>query len=297
MYRKIAAILLIILVVLIGFRIHQRIQEQRDIKKTSGPEIIPVKVRKVEAQNLQRRLEYVGDVKAQDEALVYPKVTGKVIEKAKEEGNSVNKGEVIVYVDRDEVGLKFEKAPVESPLTGYVGRMYVDLGSSVNLQTAVASVVNLDQVKISVAIPEKYLPNISLGQEARIIVDAYPDNDFTGQVTMISPVLDSATRAAPVEITVANPGHELKSGMFARVNLIIQESEGVPAVLKEAVIGKTPNTYVFVIENNKAQLRQVTLGIYARGFYEIKEGINPGEQVVILGQQRLSDGGKVMVEE
>ena len=85
---------------------------------------IPVKVMKVAIEDLDKALEYVGNIKGRDEAVVYPKVSGKIIEKVKEDGSSVSKGETIAYIDRDEVGLKFEKAPVESPLTGTVGRVY-----------------------------------------------------------------------------------------------------------------------------------------------------------------------------
>ncbi|MFA6610744.1 MAG: hypothetical protein WCT15_07860, partial [Candidatus Omnitrophota bacterium] len=70
-------------------------------------ETIPVKIMKVELRDIKRALEYVGTIKGQDEAVVYPKVSGKIIEKVKEEGTMVNKGDIIAYIDRDEVGLKF----------------------------------------------------------------------------------------------------------------------------------------------------------------------------------------------
>ncbi|MDP2830659.1 MAG: hypothetical protein Q8O02_00205, partial [Candidatus Omnitrophota bacterium] len=120
-------------------------------------EVIPVKVDKVKLRELSETLDYSGDIKAQDEAVIYPKVSGKIIEKVKEDGALINKGEVICYVDRDEVGLKFQKAPVESTLTGILGRVYVDIGENVTANTPVALVVSVDKVKIELDIPEKYL--------------------------------------------------------------------------------------------------------------------------------------------
>ena len=90
--------------------------------KEKAHEAIPVRVQRVELLDIEENLEYSGNIKAEDEAIVYPKVSGKVIEKVREEGSSVNKGDAILYIYRDEVGLKFEKAPVDSPLTGVVGR-------------------------------------------------------------------------------------------------------------------------------------------------------------------------------
>jgi multidrug efflux pump subunit AcrA (membrane-fusion protein) len=266
-------------------------------EKTKAPEVIPVKVLKVELKGILEALEYTGNIKAQDEAIVYPKVSGKIIEKVKIEGSAINKGETLAYIDRDEVGLKFEKAPVESPLSGVVGRVYVDIGENVTAQTSVALVINMDKVKIDLDVPEKYLPRVSQGLEAQIRVDAYPEEEFSGQVTKISPVIDLETRSAPIEITVDNPKHRLKSGMFAKVRLILREHKNVPVILKEAVMGKEPNLYVYIVENNQAILRKITLGLRQGPYFEVREGLRQGDRVVIMGQQRLRDGVSVSVEQ
>jgi len=259
-------------------------------------ESIPVKVVKVELRTIYDILDYAGDVKAQDEALIYPKVSGKIIEKIHDDGSPVNKGDVICYIDRDEVGLDFEKAPVESTLTGVVGRLFVDIGENVTPQTPVAFVVNADKAKIVLDIPEKYLPKLSLLKEAKVKVDSCPDKEFIGLVTKISPVVDLSTRSAPIEITVDNPEGLLKSGMFAKVSIVLEEKAGIGAVLKEAVMGREPEAYVFVVENNKAMLKNVTLGIRQGPYYEIKSGIKEGDLVVIMGQQKLYDKAQVEVE-
>ncbi|MBU1997910.1 MAG: efflux RND transporter periplasmic adaptor subunit, partial [Candidatus Omnitrophica bacterium] len=210
---KIPIMLLIFLVFFAGC------SKQEEQKANNDPPVIPVKVIKAQRKDLVKTLEYAGNIKAKNEVLVYPKVTGKIVEKLKVEGDKVAKVEVIVYIDRDEVGLKFNKAPVESPLTGVIGKMYVDIGSQVSSQTPVAMVLDMDTVKINLDIPEKYIPKIYVGQEARITVDAYPDRDFSGKITQISPLVNQENRAAPIEITIENPEHLLKSGMFVRTTL------------------------------------------------------------------------------
>jgi RND family efflux transporter MFP subunit len=259
-------------------------------------EKIPVKAMKVQPRDLYNILNYAGDVKAQDEAIIYPKVSGKIIEKVRDEGSLVKKGEVICYLDRDEVGLKFEKAPVESTLTGVVGRVFVDIGENVNSQTPVAFVVNAEKVKINLDIPEKYTPGIFLSQEARIRVDAWPQDEFLGVITKISPVMDLSTRSAPIEITVDNPDNRLRSGMFARVDIILKEKKGILAILQEAVMGREPDAYVFIVENNKAKLKKVSLGIRQGPYYEIISGIKNGDLVVIMGQQKLYEEALVEAE-
>lgn len=261
-------------------------------------EVIPVKVVRVEGRTIEEAVNYVGVLKAQEEVEVYPKVSGKIIEKIKEEGSVVKRGETIAYLDRDEVGLKFEPSPVESPLDGVVGSVYIDLGESVTQQTPVALVVDMDKVKVNLEVPEKYLPRINLGQTARITVDAYPEEVFEGEVSKMSPVLVSATDAVPIEISVSNPEHRLKSGMFARVELILQRHEAAVTVLKEAVIGRPPDFYVYVIEDGKsiASSRKVSVGILEGSYCQIKSGLSVGEMVVVVGQHRLYDGAKITME-
>ncbi|MFA5388351.1 MAG: efflux RND transporter periplasmic adaptor subunit [Candidatus Omnitrophota bacterium] len=265
--------------------------------KAAKEEAIPVRAEKVALRDIQTTLDYSGNIKAQEEAAVYPKVSGKILEKVKEEGAVVEKGDIVAYIDRDEVGFKFEKAPVESPLTGIIGRVYVDIGSSVSPATPIALVVYMDNVKISLDIPEKYLSKIMLGQSAEINVDAYPAETFKGEISKISPVVDQDTRTAPIEINIKNKEHKLKSGMFARVSLVIDERKSVPAILKEAIIGREPDTYVYTVREGKAFLKKVSLGLRQDQYVEVKEGLGQGEEVVVMGQQRLKDAVSVKTEE
>jgi multidrug efflux pump subunit AcrA (membrane-fusion protein) len=259
-------------------------------------QVIPVKVIKMRLDTLRDTLDYVGDIEAQDQAIVYPKVGGKIIEKVKEEGSFIKKDEVIAYIDRDEVGFEFEKSPVESPLSGLVGRIYVDKGTAVIPQTPVALVVDMDNVKVKLNIPEKFLPQVKLKQKAQVRVDAYANKNFEGQVANISPVVDLDTRTFPVEIVIPNEEHLLNPGMFARVNLVINERKSVPVILKEALLGKEPNTYVYVINGSSAHKRNIKLGIRQGAYFEVTGGLKEGELVVILGQQRLYDGVNVSVK-
>ncbi|MCM8824239.1 MAG: hypothetical protein NC822_06160, partial [Candidatus Omnitrophica bacterium] len=120
-------------------------QNKDKLKLKDYQELIPVRVKMVRLSTIRKVIEYVGDIKAKDEAIVYPKVSGKVLEKLKEDGSFVSKGEIIAYIDRDEVGFKFEKSPIESPLTGVVGRFYLDKGEMVTPQTPVALVVDMEK--------------------------------------------------------------------------------------------------------------------------------------------------------
>ncbi|MCX5708642.1 MAG: efflux RND transporter periplasmic adaptor subunit [Candidatus Omnitrophica bacterium] len=265
--------------------------------KDSASEAIPVKVVTVKSGTMQEFIDYVANVKAQEETQVFPKVTGKIVEKVKQEGDPVVKGETIALVDRDETGLKFAQAAVESPLSGVVARVLVDIGANVSPQTPVALVVDMEKVKVFLDVPEKYLPSISVGMSATVGVEAYPDETFTGTIVRISPIVDIATRTCPVEIAIDNKEHKLRSGMYAKVKVVTREYKDAIVLLKEAVLGREPQQYVYVIKDQKAKLREVKTGVRQGPYLQIVEGLTLGDKVVVMGQQRLREGAAVLVEE
>jgi len=257
---------------------------------------VPVRLAQVRTGDMRQTLMYTANIKALDEAVVYSRVPGKVSEKRVEEGMPVRKGEAILLVDRDEVGLKFEPAPVEAPLSGLVGRVYVDIGTAVTPQTPVALVVNVEQVRVKLDIPEKYLSLLSTQLLAEVSVDAWPDQIFTGRVSTISPVVDLDTRTAPIEAMVTNPGARLKPGMYARVQIVLKENRAATIVPREALIGRGEDLTTYVVREKTARLLAVKIGIRKGSELEVLEGLSPGDMVVVMGQQRLRDGAPVLVE-
>ncbi|MDD5645061.1 MAG: efflux RND transporter periplasmic adaptor subunit [bacterium] len=256
---------------------------------------VPVKTMKVELINIERTLDYIGDIEAVNKAEIFPKVDGKIIERMKKEGDSVKRGEALFMIDRDEVGFEYELAPVESPIDGKVGEILVDPGDHVHVSTVVAVVVNIDEVEIKLNIPEIYYPELKLGQGALITADAYPGRIFRGNVTEIRPIIDTMTRTASVKIRIDNGDNALKPGMFVRIKLVIDKASGVPVILREALRGGD-NPYVYVVMEGKAHRRNVELGFRSGPYSWVREGLSEGDEVVIMGQQLLKEDRAVIID-
>lgn len=256
-----------------------------------------VKLATVGQRDIRETLEYTADIAAMDEARVFSRVPGKVLEKVVDEGAVVRKGDVIAYVDRDEVGLKFEKAPVESPLEGVIGRVYVDRGASVTVQSPIALVVDIRSVRAKMDIPERYVSYLGTNLASWVTVDAWPGVVFTGRVWKVSPVVDSDTRTMPVEVLIANADGKLKPGMFCRVALPIKERKSVTVVPREAVLGRGSESVVYVVTNGVARMRSVTMGLRDGGDVEVSGPIAPGDSIVVMGHQRLKDGSTVLMDD
>ena len=259
-------------------------------------EAIPVGAVKTARGDIAVKLFYVGDIKARYQIKVYPKVTGKLLENVVKEQNRVKKGDVIAYIDRDEIGFEFEKAPVESPINGIVGNMYLDKGEDVTHNTVVAQIVDMDVVEVRVNVVERDLPRIKEGQSSEIMVDAYPDGVFKGSVERVSPVVDINSRTALVEIKIPNDNHRLKPGMFARIKILIDKKEDALIIPQDAIIKEDSSNYVFVVKaDSKAHRQKIEVGLNENNRFEVIKGLGENELVVTMGNVNLKEGDLVEV--
>lgn len=267
-------------------------------------EKVVVKVMPVKREDLNFVLAYVGSLKAKDEISVFSKVSGKLVEYTVNEGEPIQKGETLALIDRDETGLKYELAPVESPISGIVGRTLLDKGANVLPSSGVtggsplAIIVNMDEMIVRLNIPEPDIPYIKKGLKANIKVDAYPDDNFVGEISKVSEVVDTQTRTLPIEIIIPNKDHRLKSGMFCRINIIASQHKDSLVILQDALVQEIGQNYVFIVQDHTAKKRKVALGTREDNRIEVLEGLEVGQKVIVFGQHGLKDGTSVeLIEE
>ena len=251
-----------------------------------------VSIQKVQKKLVKQVYKTTGTLKGIQDVTVYSKINGKFVAYDVEEGQYVEKDQVIARIDRDITGLKYEPALIKSPISGLVSQLTCDKGQMISPgQIPVAFVSQMNMMETTIAVPERYYPMLRRNRPVEIRVEAYPDEDFKGTITMISPVSDSLTHTVDLRLQIPNPGLKLRSGMFAQVTLILDEHEGV-VVPEEAVIN---NEFVFVYEDGTARLRQVLTGIEDNTYLEIMEGLVPGEDLIVVGQKYIRDGMTVRI--
>lgn len=273
--------------------------------KTSGPldgvakDVFLVKQEMVQKRTLKHELLMSGSIKALEEATLFPRVNGKLLKNVLREGDSVKKNQTVSLIERDEVGAVYEPVVVPSTITGVVGRVYLDPGANVTVSTPVALVVNQEKVRVAVDIPERYIGEIYKGQPATLRVDALPGKEFEAKLTIISPVVDSTSRAVAVEFYANNTKGLLKSGMFAKVDITLSEKTNAVSVSKQSVYTdeETNATYVFVpsADGKTAVRRNVKTGFINSNHLEVSEGLSAGEQVLTF-TYGLKDGSKIELE-
>jgi len=300
MKKAVIILLVFIVVVLIVYRAKVVLERTRleDIK--TEKEITAVQVELVKKGSLSLSLNLIGDVEGKEEVDIFPKAGGKLVELKVKEGDRVKKEQVVAVVDRDVDGVKFERVEVASPVDGTVGMVYLDEGASVSppepapsMGTPIIKVINMDQVKVVVNVVEKDLGKISSGQQAMIKVDAYPEKIFTGIVSLISPVVNQLTRTAPVEVTVPNPNHLLKPGMFAQAEISLGNLEELILIPAHTILQEGGKKKVFVVMDGKAVTRDVETGISQRDWVEIKSGLAENDSLIVSGQYMVKENEPV----
>jgi multidrug efflux pump subunit AcrA (membrane-fusion protein) len=304
MKRVIFWLFLIGIVGLVGYRgwvAYQRSQiEEVEVKE----EIPPVQIQVVKTSPLTESLNLTGDVIGVEEIDVFPKVSGKLVEMKVKEGSRVKRDEVLAIIDRDVEGVRFERAEVTSPVDGIVGIVYMDKGARVNppdpspsMGTALVRIVNMDTIKVAVNVIEKDLSKIKEGKQARIRVHTYPDNVFMGRITLVSPTVNPMTRTASVEITIPNPRHQLRPGMFAEAEIIIRKTEDAIMIPAYAVLEKSDTRKVLTVVDGKAMPKLLELGVDQGDLVEVKTGLEVGDTLIVAGHHRISSGDPVRILE
>ena len=184
---------------------------------------------------------------------------------------------------------------ISTSISGVVNTKNVEVGSYVSPGTVIANIVDISKLKVKVNVPETEVFRLRIGDEVVVSTDVYPDNTFTGKITMIAPKGDEA-HTYPVEIVISNSkATPLKAGMFAKIDFSTIKSRNNVAIPREAIIGSIKDAHVYVIENGKAKLRKIETGIEGDREIEVTSGLNVGEQLVIAGQNNLKDGTEVNI--
>lgn len=190
-------------------------------------------------------------------------------------------------------------APNAETVTYVVARRMVAVGEMVRAfpSTPVFELVMDELLKLRVLVPERYLAQVSLGQEIMLRVEAYPEETFRGQVTRIYPTIDPESRSFQVEAHVPNADHRLRPGGFAKAMVVVSEADDATTVPLEAVVRFAGVTKVFAVREGQAREVEIALGTQEDGWVEVHGALTPGEQVVVSGQSKLVDGSPVVVRE
>jgi HlyD family secretion protein len=183
---------------------------------------------------------------------------------------------------------------VQAPFTGFVVEMHTEAGQWVDSGGPVVTLIELDKAHITIPIPERFIAQVQLGAIGTLQFDALPGVTLQGKVIRVIPQA-AESRTFPVTVEVDNPKTHIKSGLFARVTLTVGERHDALLVPKDAIVTQGPRQIVYTVRDGKATPVPVQRTGFHEGFAVVTGPLQPGEQVVVRGNERLRPGQPVQV--
>jgi len=190
---------------------------------------------------------------------------------------------------------RLSRTKIYSPLNGMVKEKRVSVGDFVRTGSPLFQLIKVNLLKLNFTISEKDIGSLKTGQDVVFTVDSFPDKKFKGKVTLLYPNVEERTRTLQVEAVVSNANHLLKPGLFARITIYTGALNDAVVVPLTALMYDNSTISIFVVEGNAAHERKVKTGGKYGEDIEITEGLKEKEQVVVVGQNNLSEGVKVNV--
>ena len=204
----------------------------------------------------------------------------------------------IVLKDDTEEGqaLNIYKSVLDVDPTHFTARNY-ESGDLFSAQP-ILHIMQIDPLKVIANISEQYFPNVKVGMPVKLAVDIFPDEEFTGTVSLIYPALDPTTRTFKVEVKVPNAKRTLRPGMYARTTFDMGSKEGVmvPDVAVQKQVGSAERYLYVIVGDSVAERRSVKEGRQVGDRVDILSGIEAGEPVAVTALSKLFDGAKVDIK-
>ncbi len=262
--------------------------------------VFAVNTTKAQSGVMENYIEVNGDVVTRTSVETYPDNAGKLSKLNVDLGDRVRKDQEIAEVDPSRPGSQFEPSPVKAPISGTIIELPAQVGSTVSSQMSIAQISKMDDLQIRTAVAERFIGSMKLGLRAVISTEAFPEREYEGRVSKLSPVVDPQSRMMEVKIDLPGSSEGLKVGMFVEVKLITERKENALQIPVECVTDRSEDTYVFVVDDSSTETgtvsrRRITTGIQVDGQVEVLEGLEEGEEVVTEGQTLLEDGAKVRI--
>lgn len=191
--------------------------------------------------------------------------------------------------------LLLERCTIKAPLTGVVNYLPAKTGLLLSHGDPVAQILQIDKVKVEVAIPEADVTAVRTVEKAAVIFTSLDNLKVTGTKIFLASQPASSAMVYPLRLAVENPNGHILPGMFARAEIIKHVYQNGISIPIFAVISQNDKKFVFTVQNGLAHKRPVKTGIFEGWQIQITHGLQTGDEVVIVGHRSLEDGQPVTI--
>ncbi|MFN3851357.1 MAG: efflux RND transporter periplasmic adaptor subunit [Spirosomataceae bacterium] len=241
------------------------------------------KIKDTDLQAQLKKLEYEENLAKQIEARQKKLLEINAISKEEYEisANRIN----TLSADKDVIKAQLEKTLLYAPFAGKIGFKSVSIGAYVTPATTIATLVQMNPVKVDFTIPEKYSPQIKIGKGFKFEVDGQ-QGVFNASISAIDPKIDPNLRTLRVRGISQNPSGKLMPGMFVRVTADL-DTESSIMIPTESIVPVLKGKKVYVMRDGKATEVMVTTGLRTQKKVQVIGGLQPGDSLIVSGIMAL----------
>lgn len=192
---------------------------------------------------------------------------------------------------------RLERTTIRAPVGGVFDDRFVDAGEMVGPGAEIGRIIDASRVKVVGGVPERYAAEVRTGGRAEVTLDLYPGRVFEGEISFVATAVDPKSRTFEIEILLDNPDNSIKPQMVAGVELPTRALEGVLVVPQDALLRVEDGYQILVVTDREGELeaeaRHAVLGPSASNAVVIESGLEPGDRVIVRGQQQVDAGDRV----
>jgi membrane fusion protein, multidrug efflux system len=197
---------------------------------------------------------------------------------------------------------QLDMAVLRSPVNGIVDQIFLKEGELAIPGSPVMQIINLEKLNINAEVSENYLPMIDPSEKVILRFPAFPDFQESVPVHRIGNVINPENRTFRLQLRIDNPGEQFKPNMIASLSIRLHSEEDVVVVPSILIKQDARGYYLFVANktdngNWQAQKAYIERGEEGEGKTMVKSGLNPGELMVIRGNNQLAEGVSLIIDE
>lgn len=214
---------------------------------------------------------------------------------AREEMDKLRMDYEIVGQELAEAQWRFDRTEIRAPFSGQISERMIQIGKHVRPGDELFQITDFEPLVARLYFPETDVVGLETGRDVRIRLNADPDATFTGRIRHVSDVVDTSTGTVKITVEAPEAPKGVRPGSFVTVDIVRESRTDVAKVPKDAIIHELRSAHVFVAEDDVAVKRELELGLEEGRWIEVVAGVEPGEQVIVLGQGGLKDGSQIEI--
>lgn len=190
---------------------------------------------------------------------------------------------------------RLSRTTVIAPIDGIVDDRMVELGALVSVGTPIVRIVDVTPLKVVAGVPERYALDVRRGARGFVTFDVFQGETFEASVNFVGTTVDQQSRTFMVELTMADQRGAIKPMMIANLAVNRAAIDDAIVVPQAALVRKEDGYVVYLADGETARARAVVLGPSQQNRVVIREGLSPGDRLIVVGQQTVADGDRIRI--